>query len=64
MSIAADCPSCFHGDHSGHDAKWNVRPGLIGGSHCACSGDCRERAREAAVLLGELLSRSWDEVQP
>jgi hypothetical protein len=44
MSFPSDCPSCMKRDHSRHDARWGMRPGLIGGTHCVCKGEC-EQAR-------------------
>lgn len=55
MAISADCPSCQHGDHSDHDPRWGVRPGLIGGVVCGCTGDCSARAEKARREL----SRKW-----
>lgn len=40
MSIASTCPACMAGNHEGHDRAFGLKPGLIGGEYCACSGDC------------------------
>lgn len=51
MSVAAPCGSCLMGDHSRHDRDHGIREGLIGGSYCACTGDCAERfAADAAAF--------------
>lgn len=51
MSALADCPGCSQGDHSQHRAGWNVRPGVLGGSSCNCSGDCAQRHDAATERL-------------
>lgn len=56
MSRALDCPACMTGDHEGHNRDWNIKPGLIGGEYCDCTGDCAERsaAAFAASPFGQL----------
>jgi len=49
MSVHVDRPACTSGDHDRHNPEWGIRPGLIGGQYCACSGDCAERADAAAA---------------
>lgn len=44
MSRAQDCSGCMWGDHERHDPSHGLIEGLIGGEHCACTGDCAERA--------------------
>jgi hypothetical protein len=43
MSVHVDCPSCAFGKHDRHDRDWGIKPGLIGGQSCGCTGDCPER---------------------
>jgi hypothetical protein len=47
MAALVDCPGCQWGEHEKHDPKHGVIPGLIGGTVCACSGDCAERFERA-----------------
>ena len=54
MSVAADCPACAWGNHEHHDASHGLKPGLIGGSHCACPGDCAERFKAECEHLADL----------
>ncbi len=51
MSAIVDCPACSNGRHEGHDAKHGVRPGLLGGAECNCSGDCADRHDAATERL-------------
>lgn len=55
MSYTSDCPGCFAGHHERHDPNHGVRPGLIGGTQCRCSGDCASRtdARWTMPLPGK-----------
>jgi hypothetical protein len=45
------------GIHEGHDPRWNIRAGLIGGNYCGCAGDCAERAKAA-------FDKAWSVVYP
>lgn len=47
MSIAVDCGGCTAGNHDHHNRNHGIVDGLIGGTYCACTGDCDERAAEA-----------------
>lgn len=49
-----DCIACQHGEHSGHvEYPEKPPPGMMGGWHCPCIGDCatRHRDRGQAVRL-------------
>lgn len=53
MSWRVTCPACVTGNHAEHVRDVNIRPGLIGGSWCDCTGDpeCSERAQAFAARL-------------
>lgn len=51
MSARLACAGCVLGNHDEHDPSWGLRPGLIGGWYCACTGDCKERFDAMAVRL-------------
>jgi len=55
MSFANDCPACVMGRHGQHDANWGTTPGLIGGTHCDCGGDCEARFAASVRALRETL---------
>ena len=48
MSLEMDCSSCMRGKHEQHNRSEGLRPGLLGGTYCGCSGDCAERFDRAA----------------
>ena len=54
MSVPADCPGCFDGHHERHDPDHGIRPGLLGGTRCGCTGDCADRSRVRWERLGWL----------
>lgn len=58
MSLESDCPSCMAGNHEGHVEPWDIHEGLIGGSYCACAGDCADRSRAAFAAMFGGLSKS------
>jgi hypothetical protein len=35
------------GNHADHNPTEGLRKGLIGGTRCACTGDCKERVETA-----------------
>lgn len=47
MSINRDCYACMTGNHEKHNATEGLRKGLIGGTRCYCTGDCKERVATA-----------------
>lgn len=49
MSINVDCGGCAAGNHDRHNYAHGLRPGVLGGQHCGCQGDCAERAEVAAA---------------
>lgn len=51
MSIQMLCNGCALGDHTKHDPAHGLRPGLIGGSYCACTGDCAAKFEAMAQKL-------------
>lgn len=51
MSLANDCTPCAVGNHAQHERDHGIKPGVIGGTYCACSGDCADRARALASQL-------------
>lgn len=46
MAVASDCGPCAWGNHTHHDRDHGTIPGLLGGTYCACTGDCATRAAE------------------
>lgn len=60
MSRPADCPSCAMGSHDRHDRAHGLRPGLIGGTYCDCTGDCAERFK----AKGERFAQLWNPTLP
>lgn len=52
MSYATECAPCWRGDHDNHEPRlW-----LIGGTNCACVGDCTDRSAQAWINLGAALT--------
>jgi hypothetical protein len=47
VSINRDCYACMTGKHEDHNPTEGLRKGLIGGTRCSCTGDCKERAEKA-----------------
>jgi hypothetical protein len=52
MARADDCGPCRWGNHDQHDRDHGILPGLIGGTYCACTGDCAQRAETRAADIG------------
>lgn len=59
MSIASDCGPCLNGDHAHHDRDHGIREGVIGGTYCACTGDCAERSERADDIWPKTTASRW-----
>jgi hypothetical protein len=64
MAIEAPCASCRWGDHSGH-VDWPTKPppGVIGGHHCPCRGECEDSPSGVREHFVETMTQAYVEAQ-